>query len=74
MAGTHEPLHLDKQSFVQWKIMDIPTILFEYLFSRTDLLNMAMVGFSDYWGGSKTFTSQHGTIQFCMLTDFLEDE
>jgi len=25
MATTHEPLHLDKRSFVQWKIVDIPT-------------------------------------------------
>jgi hypothetical protein len=25
VAKTHEPLHLEKQSFVQWKIMDIPT-------------------------------------------------
>jgi hypothetical protein len=25
MATTHEPLHLDKRSFVQWKIFDIPT-------------------------------------------------
>jgi hypothetical protein len=25
MATTYEPLHLDKRSFVLWKIMDIPT-------------------------------------------------
>jgi hypothetical protein len=25
MATTHEPLHLNKQNFVQWKIMDMPT-------------------------------------------------
>jgi hypothetical protein len=25
METTHEPLHLDKRSLVQWKIMDIPT-------------------------------------------------
>jgi hypothetical protein len=25
MAITHEQLHLDKRSFVHWKIMDIPT-------------------------------------------------
>jgi hypothetical protein len=25
MATTHEPLHLDKQSFVQRKMVDIPT-------------------------------------------------
>jgi hypothetical protein len=25
MVTTHEPLHLDKRSFVQWKIVDIPT-------------------------------------------------
>jgi len=25
MATTHEPLYLDKQSLVQWKIMDILT-------------------------------------------------
>jgi hypothetical protein len=25
MATPHEPLHLDKLSFEQWKIVDIPT-------------------------------------------------
>jgi hypothetical protein len=25
MVITHEPLHLDKQNFVQWKIVDIRT-------------------------------------------------
>jgi len=34
-----------------------------------DLLNMAMVGFSNYWGECKTCTSQCGTMKFCMLTD-----
>jgi hypothetical protein len=27
MATTHEPLHLNKQSFVQWKIVEIPTTI-----------------------------------------------
>jgi hypothetical protein len=40
MEITHEPLHLDKRSLMQLKIMDIPTRLFESLMS---LLNMAMV-------------------------------
>jgi hypothetical protein len=40
MATTHEPLHLDKRSFVQRNIMD--------------LNNMAIVGLSNYWGGCKT--------------------
>jgi hypothetical protein len=30
----------------------------------TYLLNMAMVGFSNYWGGCKTFTSQRGPYNF----------
>jgi hypothetical protein len=35
----------------------------------TDLLNMAMVGFSDYRGECKTCARQLGTMEFFMLTD-----
>jgi hypothetical protein len=69
MATAHEPLHLDKQSFVQWKIADIPTCFIWIIISLMDVLNMVVVEFSNYWGGWKTCNSQWRTIQFCLLTD-----
>jgi hypothetical protein len=69
METTHELLHLDKRSLVQWKIMTYLKVLFESLFSLMELLNVAMVESSNFWGGCKTCTSQCGTTKFCMLTD-----
>jgi hypothetical protein len=31
-ATTHEPLHLNKWRFVEWKIVDIPTSFFNKYF------------------------------------------
>jgi hypothetical protein len=43
MGTTHEPLHLDKRNLEQRKIMDTSTVLFERLFSLTELLSTAVV-------------------------------
>jgi hypothetical protein len=68
-ATTHEPLYLEERSFFQWKMVDIPTssVLIIILFNR--LLNMAMVGFSNYWGGRKIDTSRLWTLKPRALPD-----
>jgi hypothetical protein len=43
MGTTHEPLHLDKWSFLQWRILDIHTNFIESLFSLAAFLNAAVV-------------------------------
>jgi hypothetical protein len=45
MGRTHEALHIDKWSFVHWKIMDIPTS-FIWIIIFFD-------GAFEYGGGSK---------------------
>jgi hypothetical protein len=44
MANTYEPLHLDKRSFVQWKIMEVVKcyVLFEV---RIEFLNIIKTSF-----------------------------
>jgi hypothetical protein len=42
MATTHEPFHLDKQSFLQCKIVAIPTNVIWIIISFTEFLNMAI--------------------------------
>jgi hypothetical protein len=61
METTHEPLHLDKLSLVQWKIMNIPTSFIWIIFFHAA---------SEYGNGSK-FWGYVGTnaepfcVQFC---------
>jgi hypothetical protein len=47
METTHETLHLDKQIWYNERQWTCLQVLFEYLFSLMDLMNMAMVGFSN---------------------------
>jgi hypothetical protein len=42
MEKTYDPLYLDKWSFVQWKIMDIPTSFIWIIIFLMELLNMAV--------------------------------
>jgi hypothetical protein len=42
METIYEPLHLDKRSVLVWKVMNVPKVIFESLYSLTYLLNMAV--------------------------------
>jgi hypothetical protein len=58
--------NLGRYNEVSWtNIQD----LFESLYSLTQLLNIAMVEFSNFWDGCKNYTSQRGAMAFCMLTN-----
>jgi hypothetical protein len=55
MATTHESLHLDEQTFVQWKTVDIPA---------------SFIWIIIFFNGPFEYgTYQRGTIKFCMLRD-----
>jgi hypothetical protein len=72
MEITHGPLHLDKRSSVQWKIMDIATSYIWVSIFFDEVSNLAMVGFSSSWGIRKNFTNQRETMKFLMLTNLKE--
>jgi hypothetical protein len=61
MKTTNQPLLLDKQSFMRWKILDRPTSII-WIVILTALLIMAMVWFANCWSECKTYASQRGSI------------
>jgi hypothetical protein len=69
METTREPLHLENEVWYSQRSCSCMQVLFELLFSLTELLNVAKLRHSNFWGGWKTCTSQCGTIEFYMLIE-----
>jgi hypothetical protein len=66
---THGPLHLDNNGWYNGRWWTYLQPLFKSLFSLTELLNKAMVGFSNSWDGAKLASVNVGAWHIFTLTD-----